>query len=79
MIQLKRKRPNLNVIISKRYTLWFSYETIISFYDSKLCKSFTSENVWSNTTGKHLNFIEPDHKKRIPNSEFVKLLEKLKI
>jgi len=56
------------------FRLYYSYKTIIGYYDSTdgevVCK-----NNWGTTTGKHLNWINPDHKKRLPYGEFQKKLE----
>ena len=56
-------------------TLYFSYNTIVAF--SIGYKLTISENVWSNTTGKHLNFINPNKSIRTPYEEFKKKLENL--
>ena len=37
---------------------YFSYETIIAFRDENGLK--ISKNIWSTTTGKHLNWIDDD-------------------
>lgn len=34
-------------------------------------------NYWNNTTGKHLNAIEPDHKKRLNETDFNAKIEEL--
>lgn len=52
-----------------RLTLMFSYQTVVAFEDYEkglVC----SENAWSTTTGKHLNWIQPDKKKRVKRAEF---------
>ena len=54
---------------------YFSYDTIVAF--DKGAESYCSENVWSTTTGKHLNWIEPDKKKRLNHSEFLDKLQDL--
>lgn len=48
---------------------WFSYRTLIAFepYDKPLV---IRENVWSRTTGRHLNDIDNDHSKRISAKDF---------
>jgi hypothetical protein len=64
-----------------KLTLFYSYETVVAFEDlgDPLESLVCSENIWSNTTGKHLNIIEPDHSERIPHAEFkVKLFNVLK-
>ena len=57
-------------------TFYFSYDTVVAFYSPNTGR-VASENVWSVTTGKHLNWIEPDHDRRIPNEEFLEKLEEL--
>lgn len=56
-------------------TLYFSYDTIVAFRIGG--KLVISENAWSNTTGKHLNFINPNKEIRIPYGEFKRKLELL--
>ena len=56
--------------------LYFSYTTIVAFRTPNGVLVI-SENVWSTTTGKHLNMIDPDKKKRIPYSLFETQLELL--
>lgn len=52
--------------------LYFSYETIVGFYT--MGSGFVvSENVWSNTTGKHLTKL-CEKKSRIPHADFLKKL-----
>ena len=50
--------------------LYFSYETCVAFrHDHQLR---VSENVWSTTTGRHLNEIDGGNKKsRLAREEFV--------
>jgi hypothetical protein len=53
-------------------TLFFSYQTLVAFSTRKtglVCR----ENDWGPTTGKHLNIIQPDKKKRVDTKEFEKL------
>ena len=54
--------------------IYFSYKTPVAIYTPetglKVC-----ENVWSKTTGKHLNWINKNKKERLPYDEFQKLLE----
>lgn len=55
-------------------TLNFSYNTVVAFYSSH--SGFViSENVWSTTTGRHLNEIHPDKSIRISRSEFEQKLK----
>ena len=54
-------------------TLWTSYRTVIGFWTPKtgtVCR----ENSWGPTTGKHLNAIQEDKKKRIGGAEFERRL-----
>jgi len=55
--------------------LYFSYETCIAFDDGH--ERVISENVWSTTTGRHLNAICDDKSIRLPNAEFQKRLSAL--
>jgi hypothetical protein len=55
--------------------IYFSYKTPVAFFTPEtglVCRV----NDWSTTTGKHLNAIEPDKKKRIPGDKFESLLAK---
>ena len=70
-----------NCLIIDDLKLFFSYDTIVAF-DYPGIGLNVSENVWSVTTGKHLNWIDYGAKdRRIPNNEFQMklriLLEKL--
>lgn len=49
---------------------YFSYETLVAFYSVKTHELYCIENLWGTTTGKHLNAIEPDKKKRLSSDEF---------
>ena len=56
--------------------VWFSYDTPVAFVDSD-GEKFVHENVWSNTTGKHLNAIDGGgsaKKSRVPSDEFERQL-----
>jgi hypothetical protein len=53
--------------------LYFSYDTVVAFYDHGLV---IRQNDWSTTTGRHLNWINPDKSIRISGEEFEKRLEK---
>lgn len=50
-------------------SVWYSYKTPIAFYHPSVGKVIR-QNDWSTTTGKHLNAIDPDKKKRIPGEQF---------
>ena len=50
-------------------TVWFSYQTPVAFSvngSDIVCR----HNNWGPTTGKHLNAIEPNHKKRVDSTTF---------
>lgn len=53
-------------------SLFYSYDTIVAFCDEQglVC----SVNQWTVTTGKHLNWIQPDKKQRVNGETFNKLL-----
>lgn len=55
------------------YRFWYSYTTIVAFQTPDTGMTI-SKNVWSTTTGKHLNLIEPDHSVRLDYDEFKKHL-----
>ena len=58
------------------FRLYYSYKTIVAFYDhvgGLVC----SGNKWGTTIGKHLNWIQPDKKKRISHEEFEAKLQEM--
>jgi hypothetical protein len=77
MIGLETISPHFVRMVTEKYTFYFSYAECIAFRVKG--KLFCSENKWNNTTGKHINFVEPVRSKRLPYADFIKLLEKLKI
>lgn len=56
------------------FRLYYSYKTIVAFYD-QVAGLVVSQNVWGVTTGKHLNWIQEDKKKRVKNDEFEIMLK----
>lgn len=50
-------------------SLWFSYDTVIAFRTPR-AGFFITENVWGPTTGKHLNWIDPNKKRRLQSEDF---------
>jgi hypothetical protein len=54
--------------------LYYSYKTIVAFYTHKT-GLVVSGNVWTVTTGKHLNWIRSNKKDRLPYDEFEKQLQ----
>ena len=53
--------------------LYFSYDTVVAF-EAPMFGFRCCENVWTVTTGKHLNWLEPDKSKRIPSEQIDKEL-----
>ena len=71
-------RPNFTRVWVGNLTLVFSYETIIAFqYGWGADNWVVRENDWSNTTGKHLNWVDggENHKARLPADEFKRALD----
>jgi hypothetical protein len=59
-------------------TLIFSYTTIIAFqYGWGADAWVVRENDWSNTTGKHLNWVSEDKSSRLPSDEFKAALDRV--
>lgn len=60
----------------ENFRLYYSYETIVAYYDLQdglVC----CENSWGTTTGKHLNWIQPDKNKRVKSEQFDTMLESM--
>ena len=58
----------------ENFRLYYSYKTIVAYYDltdGLVC----CVNVWGTTTGKHLNWIQPDKKKRVKYDDFQQMLK----
>ena len=55
---------------------WFSYNTLIAFCING--EFHIIKNYWNTTTGKHLNWINPDKSIREDNDTFQANLERLK-
>jgi len=73
MIELQTIKPNFTRVVLNDVEVWFSYATPIAFRtnDGTLV---IRENDWRQTTGKHLNYIDADHSKRVSGEEFLKQL-----
>ena len=57
--------------------IYFSYSTVVAInVDGEL---FVSDNVFSTTTGKHINAINPDKSIRISRDKFEKMLDGINI
>jgi len=59
-----------------KLTIWFSYQTAIAF-QAPGGPIVVSGNLWGTTTGKHLNALQPDKKKRIAREAFEVQLQAL--
>lgn len=74
-MNLTQLDKNFTEVQHKNILYYFSYSTLVGFdIDGE---TYVSENVWSSTTGNHLNKIEPDKSKRLSNDEFNKKVEEL--
>jgi hypothetical protein len=59
------------------FTLWYSYKTLVAFRAPGHPR-VVSENVWTVTTGKHLNMIDGgDKKSRVDHETFKRLCGEL--
>jgi hypothetical protein len=56
---------------------YFSYKTLVAF-NHKSTGLVIRENLWGNTTGKHLNWIDNDKSKRVDTPTFFEKLDELK-
>ncbi len=68
-------KPNFTRVEVGGVTLWFSYHTLVAFCAGG--ERVVHQNDWSNTTGKHLNEINPDKTLRCKHDEFEEKFEKL--
>jgi len=79
-VYLKRSLAgNETTVSTGGVDLYFSYETVVAFNAGE--GLVVSENVWSGTTGKHLNGIDGGSAEakrlRIPYSDFTNQLERI--
>lgn len=68
-IQHPTDRPNFTIVRVGSLALAFSYTTVVG-YAHGWSGWVLPENVWSSTTGRHLNWLDDDHSKRLPYSEW---------
>ena len=71
-VELELIKQNFNKVVLKNLILYFSYKTIIAFNYNGLIT--ISKNVWSKTTGRHLNYVNDDKSIRVDNTKFNELL-----
>lgn len=77
-ITLRKLGPNLTKVDLGNVNFYFSYETIVAF--EKSGRNFVSRNVWSQTTGKHLNEIDGGEKeKRLEHDDFLRELDRVQV
>ena len=60
---------------------YFSYKTLVAFSHKSLWTDgglVIRENIWGNTTVKHLNWIDEDKSKRVNTETFFEKLDELK-
>lgn len=67
-------RVNSFMVDLDKIRLYYSYETIVAFYTIQT-GLVACENIWSVTTGKHLNWIQPDKSERIKYDDFQEQLK----
>ena len=72
----KGEYPTLTYVEVGPVTLAFSYETVVAF-TTRETGWVVSENVWSRTTGKHLNAIVSATWPRTPHARFAGQLDAL--
>ena len=79
-IEIEQIKPNFTKINVGALTVWFSYETPIAFKVDGHSR-VVRENIWSTTTGKHLNAIDGGTKEatanRVSSDEFDRALDAL--
>lgn len=74
--EIEHIKPNFSKVTVGNIHFYFSYNTVIAV--KKGNKLLISENLWSSTTGKHLNEIDPDKKKRLSRKDFMAQIKALK-
>ena len=57
---------------------YFSYNTLVAV-ETNEGEEIIHENIWGTTTGKHLNWINPDHSTRLSREDFNATINKLKL
>lgn len=80
-IEVEQIKPNMTKVNIGTTTVWFSYETPIAFMHGTRNTLVVRENIWSTTTGKHLNSIDGGGKeakaRRVSSDEFNRALDAL--
>ena len=82
-IKLNKLGANFTCVDLGDLSVWFSYNTPIAFQSGTWGTLVVRENVWSTTTGKHLNAIDGGDKKakarRVSSDEFNRALDELEL
>jgi hypothetical protein len=73
MFALESVGPNCQKITLGSLVMGFSYETIVMF-STPATGTVVCENIWSRTTGKHINMLAGAQTSRTPYDEFARLL-----
>ena len=73
MILLKQLSPNFNELVIDNVSIWFSYQNPVAIYSDRL---YISKNIWSSTTGNHLNIINLDKSLRVDHAEVLEAIRK---
>ena len=73
MILLKQLSPNFNELVIDNASIWFSYQTPVAIYSDSL---YISKNIWSSTTGNHLNIINPNRSLRVDHAKVLEAIRK---
>jgi hypothetical protein len=70
---IERISPSFTKVFVGNGCFWFSYTTLVAFNHLNT-GLVVHENIWSHTTGKHLNMIDSDRDNtRVNASEFNRL------
>ena len=67
---------NKNKVFLNDLEIYFSYETPVGFNNRKTNAWAVRKNDWGSTTGKLLNYLEPNKKRRVEGEVFEKMLAK---
>lgn len=77
-MKLFKLKDNLTRVDLGKLRLWFSYETIIAL-QTQNNDVIISENIWSKTTGRHINIIKEGYKHlQVDTKTFQEQVDKLK-
>ena len=72
-------QSNNTQVILPGLTLYFSYSTVIAFYTPDTGR-IVSENIWSTTTGKHINNLKNGATRiKVNRAEFENMLSKISV